>query len=104
MTNDTENSVNDLTAVTSAQDLEIKKIELRIESRRSAVRVWVTYGVIFGYLGLTLVVVGFLMWNERFEIAISVLGGVAGLAGSITGFWFGSRSPRHSQPETESRS
>ena len=33
------------------------------------------------------------MWAGRYEIAIGVLGGVAGLAGSITGFWFGSRRP-----------
>ena len=33
------------------------------------------------------------MWAGRYEVAIGVLGGVAGLAGSITGFWFGARKP-----------
>ena len=68
------------------------------ERKRSAVRRWVTYAVIYAYLGLATIVVLWLMWAGRYEIAIGVLGGVAGLAGSITGFWFGSRRPsQHGQ-------
>ena len=63
------------------------------ERKRSAVRRCVTYAVIYAYLGLATVVVLWLMWAGRYEIAIGVLGGVAGLAGSISGFWFGSRRP-----------
>ena len=63
------------------------------ERKRSAVRRCVTYAVIHSYLGLAAIVVLWLMWAGRYEIAIGVLGGVAGLAGSITGFWFGSRRP-----------
>ena len=66
------------------------------ERKRSAVRRCVTYAVIYAYLGLATIVVVWLMWAGRYEIAIGVLGGVAGLAGSISGFWFGSRRP--SQP------
>ena len=33
----------------------------------------------------------------RYEVAIGVLGGVAGLASSITGYWFGSRRPKDSR-------
>lgn len=64
---------------------------LEIEKRRSKVRRLVTYGAIYGYLFLAAVVVIWLMWAGRYEVAIGVLGGVAGLAGSISGFWFGSR-------------
>ena len=64
-----------------------------IEKKRSAVRRWVTYGVIYAYLGLAAIVIVWLMWAGRYEVAIGVLGGVAGLAGSISGFWFGSRRP-----------
>ena len=53
----------------------------------------VTYIVIYAYLGLAVVVTLWLMWAGRYEVAIGVLAGVAGLAGSITGFWFGSRRP-----------
>ena len=67
-----------------------------IEKKRSAVRRCVTYAVIYAYLGLAALVVVWLMWAGRYEVAIGVLGGVAGLAGSIAGFWFGSRRP--SQP------
>ena len=67
-----------------------------IEKNRSAVRRRVTYAVIYAYLGLAVIVVVWLMWAGRYEVAIGVLGGVAGLAGSISGFWFGSRRP--SQP------
>ena len=63
------------------------------ERKRSAVRRCVTYAVIHVYLGLAAIVVLWLMWAGRYEIAIGVLGGVAGLAGSIAGFWFGSRRP-----------
>lgn len=68
-----------------------------IEKKRSAVRRCVTYAVIYAYLGLAVLVVVWLMWAGRYEVAIGVLGGVAGLAGSIAGFWFGSRRP--SPPE-----
>ena len=70
--------------------------DLENERKRSAVRRCVTYAVIYAYLGLATIVVVWLMWAGRYEIAIGVLGGVAGLAGSISGFWFGSRRP--SQP------
>ena len=66
------------------------------ERKRSAVRRCVTYAVIYAYLGLATIVVVWLMWAGRYEIAIGVLGGVAGLAGSISGFWFGSRRPSQS--------
>ena len=68
---------------------EARKFEM--EMRRSNVRRWVTYISIWGYVGLASLVVVWLMWAGRYEVAIGVLGGVAGLAGSITGFWFGSR-------------
>jgi len=63
------------------------------EKRRSAVRGRVTYAVISAYLVLASVVILRLMWADEYEVAIGVLGGVAGLAGSIAGFWFGSRRP-----------
>ena len=63
----------------------------RLEAKRSAVRRKITYWVILAYLLLAAIVVIWLMWAGRYEVAIGVLGGVAGLAGSISGFWFGSR-------------
>lgn len=71
-------------------------LDLENEKKRSAVRRCVTYAVIYAYLALAAVVIVWLMWAGRYEVAIGVLGGVAGLAGSIAGFWFGSRRP--SQP------
>lgn len=68
-----------------------------VEKKRSAVRRWVTYAVIYAYLGLAAIVIVWLMWAGRHEVAIGVLGGVAGLAGSISGFWFGSRRPSQSR-------
>lgn len=83
------------------QDWEIKRLELEIERKRSDVRRLVTYGAISAYLILAIVVVGWLMWAGRHEVAIGVLGGVAGLAGSISGFWFGARRPKGPQTEPE---
>ena len=64
-----------------------------IEQKRSNVRRYVTYAVISVYLALAFVVVLWLMWAGQYAMAIGVLGGVAGIAGSITGFWFGARRP-----------
>ena len=45
------------------------------------------------YLILASIVIGWLMWEGRHKVAKGVLGGIAGLTGSITGFWFGARKP-----------
>ena len=80
----------------------LERETLEIEKRRSKVRRLVTYGAIYGYLFLAAVVVIWLMWAGRYEVAIGVLGGVAGLAGSISGFWFGSRrSPGGESPSAQ---
>lgn len=62
-----------------------------LEAKRSRVRQLVTYWVIAAYLGLAGLVVVWLLWAGRYDLAVGVLSGVAGLAGSIAGFWFGSR-------------
>ena len=76
-----------------ANDPEMDRRHGENEIRRSRVRQMVTYVVIYAYLGLATMVTLWLMWAGRYEVAIGVLTGVAGLAGSITGFWFGSRRP-----------
>ena len=73
------------------QEIAMEARKFEMEMLRSNVRRWVTYISIYGYVGLASLVVVWLMWAGRYEVAIGVLGGVAGLAGSITGFWFGSR-------------
>lgn len=72
---------------------EVEHARLALEQKRSAVRVRVTYGAVFVYLLLAAMVTIWLMWAGRYEVAIGVLGGVAGMAGSIVGFWFGARRP-----------
>ena len=67
--------------------------QLSVEQKRSRVRRWVTYAVIYGYLGLAGAVILWLMYEGKYEMAIGVLGGISGLAGSVAGFWFGSRRP-----------
>ena len=74
-------------------DPELARKHSENEISRSRVRQMVTYVVIYAYLGLATIVTVWLMWAGRYEVAIGVLAGVAGLAGSITGFWFGSRRP-----------
>jgi len=102
MTGDAENSGNEADRVTDTFELEARKLE--IEIKRSAVRRYVTYGAIGVYLALAFIVVCWLMWAGRHEVAIGVLGGVAALAGSISGFWFGSRRPKFSQREADDES
>ena len=75
--------------------------EDRLEESRSNVRRRVTYAVIGVYLGLASVVVVWLMWAGRYDIAIGVLSGVAGVAGSITGFWFGARKPKGTKGDSQ---
>ena len=85
-----------------ADEAEIARKHSENEIRRSRVRQWVTYLVIWAYLGLAAIVTLWLMWVERYEVAIGVLAGAAGLAGSTTGFWFGSRRPSQSPDGTTS--
>ena len=82
-----------------AEDTELARKRSENEISRSRVRQRVTYLVIWAYLGLASIVTIWLMWAGRYEVAIGVLAGVAGLAGSITGFWFGSRRPSQSPDE-----
>ena len=83
-------------------EAELARKHSENEIKRSRVRQLVTYSVIWAYLGLATVVTLWLMWAGRYEVAIGVLAGVAGLAGSITGFWFGSRRPSQSSNGTGS--
>ena len=88
-----ENSDNDKTRGENMSSSNMDELEIEKEQRRSKVRIYVTYASIGTYLILASIVIGWLMWAGRYEVAIGVLGGVAGLAGSITGFWFGARKP-----------
>ena len=85
-----------------ADEAELSLKHSENEIKRSRVRQLVTYVVIYTYLGLAVAVTLWLMWAGRYEVAIGVLAGVAGLAGSITGFWFGSRRPPQSPGGTSS--
>ena len=73
------------------------QMQFQIEKKRSLVRQRVTYASVYTYLVLAALVILWLMWAGRYEVAIGVLGGVAGLAGSITGFWFGARGPQQKE-------
>ena len=83
-----------------ADEPDQKVDKLEIEKKRSAVRRWVTYGAIGAYLVLAAVVVVWLMWAGRYDLAIGVLGGVGGLAGSISGSGSarGDRTARRPRP------
>lgn len=72
------------------------------EQRRSAVRRYVTYGTIATYLVLSATTVIWLLYIENYDMAIAVLGAVGGMAGSITGFWFGARRSNGSSTDAES--
>ena len=77
------------------------KIHDLTEKRRSRVRRVVTYSAIGVYLGLSVLVVCWLLWEKRYDMAIAVLGGVGSMAGSITGFWFGARQIQKSEGSNE---
>lgn len=73
--------------------LENERRRLEIEAKRSAVRVRVTYAAIGAYLFMAIGAAAWLMALGKTDLAVSVLGGVASMAGAITGFWFGARRP-----------
>ena len=73
------------------------------EKRRSRVRRVVTYSAIGVYLGLSTLVVCWLLWVEKYDMAIAVLGGVGSMAGSITGFWFGARQIQKTEVRNENQ-
>lgn len=82
--------------------LSISQVDVENERKRSAVRRWVTYIVIYTYCGLGTLLVLWLLWTGRVELALGVFGGIAGTAGAITGFWFGSRQPGQPKQTSES--
>jgi hypothetical protein len=67
--------------------------------RKSAVRVYVTYWVVFAYsvgaLGLT----AYLLFYSKFDQALAVFNGFATLAVGITAFWFGQRGQGLTAPD-----
>lgn len=73
------------------------------EEYRSRVRRIVTYSAIGAYLFLSALVVFWLLWVEKYDMAIAVLGGVGSMAGSITGFWFGARQIRKPEGSDENQ-
>lgn len=81
---------------------EVKKHD-STEKNRSRVRRVVTYSAIGVYLGLSTLVVCWLLWVEKYDMAIAVLGGVGSMAGSITGFWFGARQIRKPEGSDENQ-
>ena len=94
-----ENSDNDKTGEENSFASNVSELEANREQKRSNVRIYITYASIGMYLILASIVIVWLMWAGRHEVAIGVLGGVAGLAGSITGFWFGARKPTDTKQE-----
>lgn len=70
-------------------------IDEKQEERRSNVRIRVTYGVALTYCAGALLLIIWLLLNNKHELAISTFAGIAGVASSIMGYWFGSRqSPK----------
>lgn len=79
------------------------KIHDLTEKRRSRVRRVITYSAIGVYLFLSILVVCWLLWKNKYDMAIAVLGGVGSMAGSITGFWFGARQIRKPEEGKETQ-
>ena len=67
------------------------------ESRKSNVRVVVTYAVTGAFLLAALFLIWFLMKESKYEMAFSVFGTLTGVAGTIIGFWFASREKQSQQ-------
>lgn len=67
------------------------------ESRKSNVRVVVTYAVTGAFLLAALFLIVFLMKESKYEMAFSVFGTLTGVAGTIIGFWFASREKQSQQ-------
>ena len=61
------------------------------------VRVWITYAVTFTFLGVAIYLIWFLVNESMYEMAFSVFGTLAGVAGTIIGFWFASREKKGQQ-------
>ncbi|WP_419166803.1 hypothetical protein [Candidatus Palauibacter sp.] len=83
---------------------DIKKQKHEQEIRKSKVRVWVTYAMTLAYAIAALGLIGWLMVQQKTELAIGVFSGLASTSASIIAFWFGSRGSARTQDPEEERS
>ena len=70
---------------------DVERMKHEQEIRKSRVRVWVTYIMTFAYAIAAVVLIAWLMWTDRTDLAIGVFSGLASTSASIIAFWFGSR-------------
>lgn len=64
---------------------------------RRWVRIYVTYMVTGAFILAALYLIWFLINAAKYEMAFSVFGTLAGVAGTIIGFWFASREKQSQQ-------
>ena len=74
------------------------------EITKSRVRVLVTYAMTLAYAIAAVGLIGWLMVQEKTELAIGVFSGLASTSASIIAFWFGSRGSAQTQNSDEDRS
>jgi len=63
-----------------------------IDQRRSLVRVIVTYGASTFIFLITPILIGILIWREKYDQAINLFNIVVPIATGVISFWFANRS------------
>lgn len=69
------------------------------ESRRSAVRPFVTYAYTGTFVAAATGALAVFLWQGETELAMGVLGIIGTAAAKTDGFWFGSRRPAEPRKE-----
>ncbi len=75
------------TTAATADDQDQKQ-----NQKRSNVRINVTYGMAFVYGISATVLMGWLLWKGRVDLALGVFSSIASVTTGIMAFWFGSRA------------
>lgn len=73
----------------------------QIDQRRSRVRVWVTYSAaVFVFVGSP-VLMGFLIYKDKYDEALGLFNTILPVATGVISFWFAARSVTQQSQPTE---
>ena len=80
------------------EDKKIKELQEQRESKRSLVRITVTYEATAFLFGIGAIMIAILLWKNKYEEAKDVFLTILPVSSAVISFWFAGRSPKAPAP------